>query len=136
MLGIAFRPADPDVPARHPKWRTALLPIPGARPVTIGLSSDQASCQALCAKMFSCGADSVDDEMVDDSLRELTNMTAGLVKTALALDQALGLPKIVSSELAPEPNGAPANSVWLKADKLGLFLWIREGILEEGTCPG
>lgn len=135
MLGIAFQPVGTVMPARQPRWRTATLPIPGARPVTVGLSSDQASCEALCAKMFDCGADSVDDAMVDDSLRELTNMTAGLVKSTLALDQQLGLPKIVDSDLGPTSFGKPGHSVLLKADRLGLFLWVREGISEDSSCP-
>jgi len=136
MLGIVFQAVDSKLPSRPQQWRTAMLPIPGARPLTVGLSSDDASCRALCAKMFDCGIESVDAEMVDDSLRELTNMTAGLVKTSLALDQRLGLPAIIEGAATTGPLLSPdGQSVMLKADRLGLFLWVREGLLEGTSCP-
>jgi len=42
--------------------------------------------------MFSCPASDVDPSMINDALRELVNMTAGLLRTELALDQALAVP--------------------------------------------
>lgn len=129
MLGISFTPErgkNPE-PAHH--FRTALLPIPGKRPITVGISSDQASCNALAAAMFSVKLNEADQSMVDDAMRELLNMTAGLVKTTLALDQALGLPKIFGEEKVPTPAGPPDSQlVLLRSRELALVLWVSEGI--------
>ncbi len=124
MLGISFvadlqRAAKPTL-----VWRTAMLPIAGARPITIGLSSDQAGCLALSGAMFSVPSEKVDSSMINDALCELVNMTAGLVKGALSLDQALGLPRILKDD-AESP--AEAHAVVLRAEGLGLVLWIHEG---------
>lgn len=126
LLGISFRPVDspPDLAGA---WRTALLPIPGARPVVVGLASEFESSQRLSATMFSCRAAEVDQPMCDDSLRELANMTAGLVKTALGLDALLGLPII--KEGATMPQRTPVQSVFVRAESLGLLLWVTEGAL-------
>ncbi len=129
MLGLTFVPDGRTAPPGHLVWRTAVLPIAGERPLTIGLSSDEAGCSQLSAAMFACPRDEVDQHMMNDSLCELVNMTAGLVKSAMSLDQALGLPKIVSaSEAPPPPPPAGPQAIVLKADALGLVLWIYEGI--------
>jgi hypothetical protein len=129
MLGVTFAPVEEPTDTGG-AWRTAELPIPGARPITIGISTDRDSCEALSSVIFSCGKDLVDDSMCDDALRELTNMTAGLIKTALALDQCLGLPKVRRGGAAarPPPMG---QSVMLKAQQMGLLLWVSEGCLPE-----
>jgi CheY-specific phosphatase CheX len=133
MLGISFAAAAPSPSSTaNLKWTTARLPIPGERPVTVGLSSDSESCLALSAALFSCTRDKVSREMVEDALRELTNMTAGLVKDALFLDQDLGLPKISADASPPGEHSPPGGqSVMVKANQLGLFLWVCEGILEQ-----
>jgi Chemotaxis phosphatase CheX len=78
-------------------WRTAVLPIDGNRPLTVGLSADQRGCLALSAALFACEKESVDQEMIDDTLRELVNMIGGQVRTAIAKDHALGLARIDDS---------------------------------------
>jgi hypothetical protein len=129
MLGISFVPDDRASLSEDLRWKTALLPIPGLRPLTVGLSSDRVGCAALSAAMFSVTAAEVDMEMMDDSLRELVNMTAGLLKTALVLDQSLGLPKVFASDQIPGSLGAPCgHTLVLKARDLGLVLWVNEGI--------
>ena len=92
MMGIVFRACDEPRPE---PWRVVLLPIPGPSPLTIALASDRAGCATLAAAMLMCDEDSLDLEMIDDFLRELANMTAGQIKHELALEQALGLPRIV-----------------------------------------
>ena len=127
MLGLTF---VPDKAKTHEAltWRTAVLPIPGERPLTIGLSSDQHGCSRLSAAMFACSTDEVDQTMMNDALCELVNMTAGLVKSVMSLNQALGLPKIIPGESAPAVPAASPAVIVLKADALGLVLWIYEGI--------
>ena len=127
MLGLTFTPDEAKGP-RELAWRTAVLPIAGRRPLTIGLSSDEGGCSRLSAAMFACPAEQVDQAMMNDALCELVNMTAGLLKSVMSLDQALGLPKILTPPDAPATPSASPHSVVLKADALGLVLWIYEGV--------
>jgi len=127
MLGLTFIP-DSTAAYRDLRWRTAVLPLAGPQPLTIGLSSDQEGCSRLSAAMFACPVVEVDQTMMNDALCELVNMTAGVVKSVMSLNQALGLPKILSGQAAPEIPAAGAHAVVLKADALGLVLWIYEGV--------
>ena len=46
------------------------------------------------------------------------------------LEQALGLPRVVPAGQAPVPSPPPSsNAVVLQADKVGLVLWVFEGIV-------
>jgi hypothetical protein len=102
MCGIDFGTAPP---AAHlpQSWRMALLGIPGARPLEVILFSDERSCRALAAGMFGMKVDQIPEDMIEDSLRELLNMAAGQIKSVLAPDQLLGLPRIIGEkDLGPE----------------------------------
>jgi hypothetical protein len=127
MLGFTF---EPDSASTHHAlaWRTAVLPIAGEVPITVGLSSDQGGCSKLAGAMFACPDEEVDAAMMNDSLCELVNMTAGLLKSQMSLNQALGLPRILSGPDAPEVPKASPHVVVLKAQQLGLVLWIYEGV--------
>jgi Chemotaxis phosphatase CheX len=127
MLGISFRPAQKPPSPVPGEWRTALLPINGSRPVTVGLASEKESCSSLSAAMFSCKREDVDLAMMDDSLRELANMTAGMVKNSLGLDALLGLPRIAAGADLPKCETNSLQAVLLEADQLGLLLWVTEG---------
>lgn len=96
MIGKSFHAVDPGTPVT--RWRTVVLPIPGARPVTVALSSDREGCAALAAAMLGMAEDGLDLAMIDDFMRELLNMTAGQIKIELALDQALGLPRVIDDD--------------------------------------
>jgi len=67
--------------------------------------------------------------MMNDALCELVNMTAGLLKSLMSLNQALGLPKIQVGREAPQVPSASPHVIVLKADALGLVLWIYEGVV-------
>ena len=126
MCGITFEP-DQSTDGTALAWRTAVLPITGERPLTVGLSSDENGLGELSAAMFAVPRDQVDSSMMNDSLCELVNMTAGLLKSVLALNQALGLPKVlVGPEAPPVPPKSP-HVLILKAKTLGLCLWVYEG---------
>jgi hypothetical protein len=130
MLGLTFRAEKEGQPWNELVWRAAVLAIPGARPLTVGLSSDQAGCTQLAAKMFQMEPGEVADDMMSDALCELVNMTAGLLKTTLKLDQLIGLPHVVPSGQPPMPPPASdANSVVMRADQVGLMLWVYEGVV-------
>jgi len=132
MLGLSFAARDLGAICEStiaPGWCTAMLPIPGVRPVTIALSSDETSCAALGAAMFACSVAEVDASMMSDSLRELVNMTAGQIKSALGLDQALGLPKIMGD---PERQRIGSHAHWksvpLRAGSVELVVWLAETV--------
>jgi hypothetical protein len=124
MLGLRFAPA-----AALPLpecWRTAVLPIPGKRPMTVALSSTRSGCASLTASLLRCDADDLDLAMIDDALRELLNMTAGQIKAELALDQPLGLPRVVDGDvvlLDPAWHHVP-----LFAGDLVLLVSLAEGL--------
>jgi hypothetical protein len=94
MLGRKFAATDQRPPVR---WRTAMLPVAGARPFTVALSSDRPGCAALAAAMLMSDVGTIGDAEIDDFLRELLNMAAGQIKSEIAPDQALGLPKVVDN---------------------------------------
>ena len=97
MLGLKFSPVRGSATLVG-GWRSAALPIPGQRPFVVAISSDEQGCAELSAAMFSCPADSVDASMVNDSLCELVNMTAGHIKSSLAPKQILGVPKVMNAD--------------------------------------
>jgi hypothetical protein len=131
MCGLTFEP-DGQTDTSSLRWRTAVLPIPGERPITVGLSSDERGIGELSAAMFAVPRDQVDSAMMNDSLCELVNMTAGLLKSVLSLNQSLGLPKILAGADAPPvpaPTPTSPHVVVLKASTLGLALWVYEGVV-------
>ena len=130
MLGISFAPAA-STPA-HPAltWRTAIMLVDGPRPVSVGLSSDEAGCAKLAAAMFSCKTEGVDKGMINDALCELVNMTAGLLKREMALDQALTVPSIVDDKEALCEIARQHPALVLIAREVGIALWACDGLLK------
>ena len=129
MCGITFFAGQPLEPNPDLFWRIARLPIKGKRPINVALSSDRPGCTALGAALFSCTPESLDSSMIDDSLCELLNMAAGQIKTALALDQSLGLPKIVDgTALTEASHRAMREGIVLRSrEAVNLMIWISEG---------
>jgi hypothetical protein len=127
MLGLTFRPsAHPEQPTL---WRTAMLPIPGSKPIIVALSSDKQGCSALAAAMLCMGEDELEIGMIDDFLRELLNMTAGQLKRDLALNQqALGLPKIFDGETAFATKPADWSHYVLDANSIRLVVSLAAGV--------
>jgi len=125
MFGMSFQPSATVLAAHPPQKHVAFLPLKGAVSVMIGISSSEAGCIQLGSALFGCAPGKLDESMIKDSLGELLNMTAGQVRTALALDQALGLPTIRSdaAQLA-------ASQTWrivpLAAGKVDLLLWLSD----------
>jgi len=132
MCGIAFEPAEPQLADPTLCWKIAWLPIRGTRPISVAISSDQSGCMALGAALFSCEPADLDASMIDDSLRELLNMAAGQIKSILALDQALGLPKIIAEpELSKQSLKALREGVVLRSrGAVSLLIWITESDTE------
>jgi CheY-specific phosphatase CheX len=130
MLGLTFKADKAGQPWEELVWRAAVLTIDGAWPLTVGLSSDRAGCLQLASKMFETPPGEIADEMMSDALCELVNVTAGLLKTTLKLDQTLGLPRVVPTGQPPVPAvPSDVNNLVLRADQTGLVLWVFEGIV-------
>ena len=124
MCGLSFLPAGAPQPLGE-QWRTAALAIEGKKPIVVALSADSASCSAIGAAMFGCPADTIDAGMMEDVLRELVNMTAGQVKRMLAMDAALGLPKIMTeTDLMKAVDPPQVCNTPLSAGGVKLVLWI------------
>jgi CheY-specific phosphatase CheX len=98
-------------------FRRAVLPIPGSMPVAVVVTGDESSCAKLGARLFMVSAKDVDVSMMEDTLRELANITAGQVKRAMSIDSALGLPRIVvGGEAWGVPGGGGQQLIVLVAD--------------------
>jgi hypothetical protein len=124
MCGLSFAPAGSPQELTQ-QWRTAALAIGGPKPIVVALSADLASCASIGAAMFGCPADTIDSGMMEDVLRELVNMTAGQVKRMLALDEALGLPRIMTeSDLLKAVDPPNVTNTPLSAGGVKLVLWI------------
>lgn len=126
MLGRSFRVVDPTTPVD--RWRTVALAIPGKRPMTVALSSDRRGCAALTSAMLGMDEDGLDVAMIDDFMRELVNMTAGQIKRDFALDQALGLPRIVDSD-ATFTAALPWTHHVLDSDSISLVVSVVDAIV-------
>jgi len=126
MLGKTFRAITPASPVAL--WRTVALPIPGKRPVTVALSSDRRGCSALASAMLGLDADGLDVAMIDDFMRELVNMTAGQIKRELALDQALGLPRVLDGDALFASRASWSHHV-LDADSINLVVSLLPAIV-------
>jgi hypothetical protein len=129
MCGITFFAAEALEPNAGLFWRIAKLPIKGKRPINVALSSDRPGCTALGAALFSCAPDALDASMIDDSLCELLNMAAGQINAALALDQTLGLPRIIDgTALTEAAEQAMREGVVLRSrEAVNLMIWVSEG---------
>jgi len=102
-----------------------MLSIAGAKPLTVALSSDRAGCAALAAAMLMCDEEELELQMIDDFMRELVNMTAGQIKRVLALDDALGLPKMTTEQdLMKAVDPPQVSNTPLSAGGVKLVLWI------------
>jgi pterin-4a-carbinolamine dehydratase len=81
----------------------------------------------LTAALFSCPVSAVDAGMINDALCELVNMTAGLLKTEMALDQVLSLPRVVTDASVLASLAELHPGLVLKAKEIDLALWAHEG---------
>jgi hypothetical protein len=123
VLGITFTEASGAQATVGSDWKTAALPIHGGNPITVAVAADDACCRTLGATMFATPSERVDDTMVADALCELVNMTAGLLKSALRIDQALGLPSMRQPNILHE-GGDAWSQHYQRAGQLNLVLAV------------
>ena len=123
VLGMTFAPAVNGDATVGADWKTAALPIDGSNPLTVAVSADDACARTLSGNMFGTASDRVDAEMVADALCELVNMTAGLLKSAMGVDQSLGLPSMRRTDLLSDDDGSWKHH-YLRAGELNLVLAV------------
>jgi hypothetical protein len=124
ICGIKF---SLSTPSAAEAWIAATLPIKGGSPITVGLSSDETCSRAMAAGMLQMSPADLDRPLIEDTLREILNMVAGQVKTALSLDQALGLPIIVAPAELQKKLGQGSRCIGLASGPLALMLLIAPG---------
>jgi hypothetical protein len=126
MLGMQFALA-PVMETSQAAQRTAMLPIYGATPMTIAVSSDIDGCAALGSALFKCPTGAVDSAIMDDTLCELVNMIGALVRSAMQIDQTFGLPELLAHG-SPLPVFATFNQICLACGPVPLVVSIAGGI--------
>ena len=128
MFGMSFLLDSDSTKDRPPyetsvPWRTIVLPINGARQLTVAIASDEPGAMELASAMFGCKQDAVDDGMLTDALSEIANIVAGQVKSLMNVDQALGLPKMFQHK-----NSGIDPTVWkcamLKSQGKQVKVWV------------
>ena len=130
--GTRFVPADDSVRGQSICGRMVLLPIQGARDISVVLSCDSAGGQALAAALRGCSRHQLTRQMIDDAIAELLNMVAGQIQTELEIDQPLGLPRTTTLAELSQGGVGFVDSILLTSDNLGdLKLWVFEK-----TVPG
>ena len=72
-------------------------------------------------------SDTSDTAMAEDALRELANMTAGKVRRALRLDEALAVPRMVAPGVI---NTVSHKSVVLSNGNLRIAVWLADSTFE------
>ena len=87
-------PNLPDVSEGH----TVIVPLIGEPLYIITAKASAQGGVELASVMFSCEKAEADAEMIEDSLRELTNIVAGQVKFMLAQEHQLGLPSRLEND--------------------------------------
>ena len=123
VLGMTFVPAVHGDATVGAEWKTAALPIDGSNPLTVAVSADEACARVLGGNMFGMDAAKVDEGMVADALCELVNMTAGLLESAMHVDQSLGLPSMRRADLLSTDDDAWKHH-YLRAGALNLVLAV------------
>lgn len=128
MCGTTFTADQPVLRGESLCGRMVLLPLVGARKISIVLACDTHGGQALASALFGCDSKSLTPALVDDAIRELLNMVAGQVTSTLKIDQALGLPRKTTMAEICEIGGLKLDDAVLLTShgRVDLRIWIFE----------
>jgi hypothetical protein len=88
VFGGDCPPSLPDVADGH----TVIVPLIGDPLYLVTAKSTAIGGVALASVMFDCTPEQADAAMIEDSLRELTNILAGQLKSLIAQQHQIGLP--------------------------------------------
>ena len=80
------------LPTADSEKPTIIVPLIGNPLYIVTAHADRSGGPSLASTMFSCTPDEANEEMVEDSLRELCNIVAGQVKSLVAPEHEIGLP--------------------------------------------
>ena len=75
---------------------SVMLRLHGAPAIFVGLACDTAAGVRIASAIFEVDPNQTDDAMIDDALRELANIFAGQVKSMVAPEHKIGLPRVQS----------------------------------------
>jgi hypothetical protein len=125
MLGNAFMVSTVREVEAGLAARTALITV-GEGVLTVGLSCNRRGLVILCAALMAGTGVKVDDALMDDSLRELANMTAGRIKRIMCPEQRLGLPRVVDGSHPAESSAGGWRHVRLRAGTVEMVLWLND----------
>ncbi len=130
LAGTTFSPAHDRDRGHSICGRMVILPIPGARDISVVLCCDSSGGRALAAALRHCPPEHITPTMINDGIAELLNMVAGQIQSELQIDQQLGLPRSTSlAELSDNGGVSFHDSILLTSDSLGdLKLWVFERI--------
>ena len=76
---------------------TVIVPLIGAPMYIVTTTATPNGGATLASVMFECPIDQASPDMIEDSLRELTNILAGQVKSILCQEHQIGLPSRLDS---------------------------------------
>ena len=134
MLGLPFGLVEGHERIELRRWRSAVLPIGGGGELEVALASDEHGCALLGSRMFQVALAEVDARMIDDTLCELVNMAAGMIKRALGPEMLLGLPRVVpAAGLAAPPAGGSRLLLRTADGAVELVLLVFQPVVGDGS---
>jgi len=96
LLGLPIgRGDEAALPSRNDGCLTGCIQIAGAWRGAVTLVSTHSMARRIAAAMFALEESSIPNDMIQDALGEVTNMTAGNLKSLLPETCFLGLPTVV-----------------------------------------
>lgn len=128
---IAFLISEPDDSATGlpgGELRHARVRVRGASQGELVISADEGFMMTLAASFLGVEPDEVEAAAGEDALRELANITGGLIVSEIGGETSkvvLGLPELLDAGAAPWPDGKVAGNVGLLCEGNRLNLsWI------------
>lgn len=96
MFRLELNPVDDvvDGAAMSRQSRSVVLRLVGTPEITLALACDDQAGAQLAGAMFDVSPQNASGAMIEDSLRELANILAGQVKSLMAPDHEIGLPRV------------------------------------------
>jgi len=124
LFGFPLQP-EPELDETALRWRAAALDIPAAKDLKLVLATDRESAETLSMGMLHVKREALETSLIEDVLRELVNMVGGHLKAALAIDEVLALPEIVSEEQQSAPWHAPRSEhLVLSGGPIRVCVWL------------
>jgi hypothetical protein len=138
LCEAVFLPEDPLERGESVCAKMYLLPLVGEPRISVVLGCDRRGSRALARAIFKCDDSALKNDIADDAVRELLNMVASQIRTALVPDHNLGLPRLTSLFEIIETGGLKLDdAVLLRSQgKIDLRVWVFEqSVPKEPEAP-